>query len=359
MKVIKPDSLINLRACQVCDSKKILRIFRRKKFKQLKRNIYQFDFDNFFCSNCNFIFSKKFPTDKFLKKYYEEYPVYFEKLEPKTVKIRLSFLKNIDKEKKILLIGETDSYLIKKIKNSFLRTRLCNVKTLIKLRERFDVIFCYMVLEHVGDIKKFIKKINQISNHKCKLFLGVPDSYNYFNSSFEGEHLCHFDKNNLKLFLQRYYGEVSFKKKTRNDDISVISEKNKKKSNFLEKGPNLYNYYLLKHNNLENEYKKIINKLNKYNIIGIMPANQIAIDILSEFKKKIFIFDKFKKAEIEKETGQINGKFMGHEIYDYNNTQQLLKCEVLLVTKSRYQNKIFSFVQNITHNSVKIIKMKN
>ena len=90
-----------------------------------------------------------------------------------------------------------------------------------------------------------------------------------------------------------------------------------------------------------------------------MPANQIAIDILSEFKKKIFIFDKFKKAEIEKETGQINGKFMGHEIYDYNNTQQLLKCEVLLVTKSRYQNKIFSFVQNITHNSVKIIKMKN
>ena len=150
---------------------------------------------------------------------------------------------------------------------------------------------------------------------------------------------------------------MGFLKKTRNDDISVICEKNQNKNNFLEKRPNLYNHYLLKHNNLENEYKKIINILNKYNIIGIMPANQIAIDILSQINKKILIFDKFKKAEIEKETREINGKFFGYEIYDYKNALQLLKCEVLLVTKSRYQNKIFSFVKNITYNSVKIIKM--
>jgi hypothetical protein len=170
-----------------------------------------------------------------------------------------------------------------------------------------------MILEYVGNIKKFIKKKKKISNNKCKLFLSVPCSYRHFNSSFEGEHLNHFDKNNLKFFLQRYYGKVVFLKKTRNDDISVVSQNDKIVKKNILNNVSLYKHYLLKYNYLENQYKKIISEIYKFDTVGLMPLNQVAIDILSKCKsKKFFLFDKFKKVkslekgiELEREGGQL------------------------------------------------------
>ena len=294
-----------------------------------------------------------------------DYPSYFEKIEPKTAKIRYSFLKIINKNKKILLIGESDTDFIKKIKKKFLRVRICNIESLPSISDKFDVILCYMVLEHVGNIKKFIKKIKQLSNYKCKLFLGVPDSFRSFNSSFEGEHLNHFEKNNLKFFLQRHYGKVNFLKKTRNDDISVVSENNKNFKKNILNNANLYKQYLQNYNNSENELKKIISEINKFDTVGLMPLNQVAIDILQNCKgKKIFLFDKFKNIEslekIKKKVGggRAIGKFMDHEIYKYNNVKQLAKCEMLLITKSRFQKEIFYSVKSIINNKAKIIRMR-
>jgi len=348
---IKPTSLINLRTCKVCDSKKIKKIFIREKFKLLKRNTYKFIFDNFICNKCNFIFAKKIPTLKFLNKYYLDYPSYFEKLEPQTALIRYRFLKNFSKNKKILLIGESDSEFIKKIKKKFSKTCISNINTLPKIRDKFDIILCYMVLEHVGNIKKFIKKIKKISNNKCKLFLGVPCSYRHFNSSFEGEHLNHFDKNNLKFFLQRHYGKVTFLKKTRNDDISVVSQNNKIVKKNILNNTSLYKHYLSNYNNLGNQYKKIISEIRKFDTVGLMPLNQIAIDILQKCKEKKFIlFDKFKKVKslekgIDRERGGqlVNSWAMKFINIIIQNIWQSVKC--CLLQNLDFKKKFFTLLK--------------
>lgn len=124
---------------------------------------------------------------------------------------------------------------------------------------------------------------------------------------------------------------------------------------------------MLKYNNLENQYKKIISEIYKFDTVGLMPLNQVAIDILSKCKsKKFFLFDKFKKVkslekgielEREREGGGAIGKFMGYEIYRYNNLKRLAKCGMLFITKSRFQKEIFYSIKSIIKNKVKIIKM--
>ena len=87
-KIISPNKEKLRRFCEVCLSKKISKIFFRKKIKSLNCNNYQFKFKNYYCKICNFVFSLNVPTDNFLKKYYEEYPENFETLTKKEINQR-------------------------------------------------------------------------------------------------------------------------------------------------------------------------------------------------------------------------------------------------------------------------------
>ena len=349
-KTIIPKNQIFRQLCEVCLSKKIKKIFFRKKLKSLNCNNYLFKFNNYYCQKCNFVFSLNVPNNCFLKKYYKEYPENFESPSIKELNLRLSYIKNL-KNKNLLFIGENKklfSFHLKKNKNNI---TFGNIENINKLNKKFDVIFCYMVLEHVNNINSFIKKISKISNDNCQLYIEVPDSEKYFKASFEGEHLNHFNAKNLKFFLEENYGKTLKLKKTRYYGIHFLSFFKKRKKVFKYNLTKNYIALLKKNNSKINFYtSNFVKKIKKYKKIGMAPANQDTLDLIQmcNYKKKISVFDKNFNSERYKKG------FFNYKVKNYYDKSNLFNLDIFIVSSNFYKKSICKIL-NKSINKKKII----
>ena len=110
--------------------------------------------------------------------------------------------------------------------------------SLDKVQGCFDVITLWHVLEHVPDLNKSIKKINDLLTKDGYLLIAVPNhasedskKYGFYWAGYDApRHLWHFNQKSMALLLQKHGLKVEKKIPMKLDAyyVSMLSEKYKK-----------------------------------------------------------------------------------------------------------------------------------
>ena len=117
-------------------------------------------------------------------------------------------------------------------------------KSIYDLKEKYDVITMWHVLEHVPDLEKYILKLEALLKPKGVLIIAVPNykSYDakYYKQFWAGydvpRHLWHFSKKSISLLFSKTSIKVTSIKPMKFDSfyVSLLSEKHKTgKLNFI------------------------------------------------------------------------------------------------------------------------------
>ena len=192
-------------------------------------------FDVVTCSKCGFCFDDLQATQSDFDRYYatiNKYHVdgtassggYTAKDKDRYEKI-ISFINNyIKTEDKILDIGAGKGGMLACLKNRGFNnlyavepsaqknfngiTFYRSIQELFDLGRQFDVILCSQVLEHVFDLREFIKLIKILCKKDGILYIEIPDAASYAKGFiapfhyFDREHINHFTNTSIKnLFL--------------------------------------------------------------------------------------------------------------------------------------------------------------
>jgi len=222
------------RSCPVCDSIDFSIIFVKESFDHVK------------CSNCSFVFVSPVLKDNVLMEHYKSenrwVNIMLSQEEIKTNSIMynlvLSFLEKENKidSNMILDIGsgsgtfldvartagwktkgiEYNKEMIKISKNNKLDVSNYSLKALRNQEELFDVITTWFVLEHIKDIRKFMKDVVSILKNEGLLFIAVPQIdalvnrlYGKDSPTFAGySHINFFNHDSLNSFISKFGFEL-------------------------------------------------------------------------------------------------------------------------------------------------------
>ncbi len=307
----------NFSKCNVCNSKKIKKIFNLGKHtpadtflsnKDINLPIDEVDLSCYFCDNCLNIQLKK-TINQNTKYNLTDYS--YSSSNSKKSKIYLTkyfqiITKNLKKkQKKVLEIGANDGFLIKKFKqknnmlfsceaskywSNFLKK--IGIKNINKIFEKipnsfktkhqnsFDIIIANNVFNHSHNVRKFFFNLYKLINEDGLIFIEVPYSnwmiqkkkfeliylehVNYFNlNTFKK--LCDDNKLHIKNFyFTNYHGKmlriIISKKKNKFNYKKILSQERKYYSN-----KNLFKHFQISLNNRKSKFIKRLKKLKKLN----------------------------------------------------------------------------------------------
>jgi len=107
-----------------------------------------------------------------------------------------------------------------------------------ELRQKFDVVTMWHVLEHIYDLESYLTKIRTILNDDGHLVLGLPNPLSFdakhYGTHWAGydvpRHLWHFTPKDIKFICDKYGFDLVSKKRMPFDSfyVSLLSEKHKK-----------------------------------------------------------------------------------------------------------------------------------
>lgn len=199
------------------------------------------------CSECNFIWQKFIPDEKFSNFLYEEVidknlslnkSLKFEKISRRKSNYKFTAILNYFNKEKINVLdfgAGWGSWLLNQDKNkvnrfayeispsrkSYLTSNGINVlddNQIVNYKNYFDYIRLEQVLEHIPDINKCMKLIKSISKKGCLLDVGVPNGFKQIKNKkylkiAKGpiqplEHLNCFSNKSLKKFFKIYNFET-------------------------------------------------------------------------------------------------------------------------------------------------------
>ena len=197
------------------------------------------------------------------------------------------------------MLTAVDPSLIKKYNNKIKLKKkfLENFKT----KKKFDLICFFSVLEHVRNIKNFIKTINHLQNYGQKIYLEIPNS-NFPKQTlaefYNFEHISHFNNFTISYFLKNQ-GYKVFKKEINKNFIRILATKVKKDKLYILPKNNNFKLTIKIIKNYSHKRtllrKKIYNKiseflkLNKFSKIGIYGAGIHTIYLKKIIKKNLSI----------------------------------------------------------------------
>lgn len=223
--------------------------------------------------------------------------------------------KNLDKKianLKILEIGCGDAYILNKLKKNNdvcgieLKTKKIdkikfykNLEEPLKLNKKFDLILHNAVLEHIFDLKKFLKICEGLLNKNGDMFFCVPDCELALKvgdpSIINHEHINYFTKKNLLnlMIKNKFFNSKTFSDSYGNLYCHIKKKKDKEKKivkNFEKLESYKKKYFQLK-NNIHFWIEKNILKNDILILYGaISTISNIFYDKKFD-KKKIFIVD--------------------------------------------------------------------
>ena len=243
------DNYRNIDKCHVCNSVNITEVLTASDYLVSKEK-----FNILECKNCSLRFTSPIPNEQNIEKYYksDEYISHFEKgdsLINKIYKIVQKFTLRLKKQQvenqfnrqqgSLLDIGCGTGDFLYTMKNSDWAVSGVEVnKDACKIAEekvgnnilspneflsgnnKYDVITMWHSLEHLYDLKKYVKKIINSINENGLLFIAVPN-YQSIDAKYYKEnwaaydvprHLYHFSfKAMEQLFNENGYAIVSYK----------------------------------------------------------------------------------------------------------------------------------------------------
>ena len=198
------------------------------------------------CKECSLIRIEPHPTDQELEVFYQNY-VYTERVHNPRKKwlrfrLRVWLLRLLAPGRKFLDIGcnvgsmvsaahamgcdavgiDVGPSAIAHAKKLWPDCRFYNetLEAFTARGEKFDIVFCTEVIEHVRDLHGFMQALTQVLNPHAILFFTTPDSGHFRVSKTDliawselrpTEHLAIFNKANIQqLFKQHGFGSFSF-----------------------------------------------------------------------------------------------------------------------------------------------------
>ena len=352
-----------IRKCPICGSKK-------RNVVYIQRYTSHFNHQIVNCCDCNFIFVGNVPSKKYYEKYYRDQSKYegirkHEIHENQTIIELLNFVKqNVTKKANILEIGCSTGYLLSVLKKDGYENLLgiepapkcrdiakkeydLNVKTVdlenFNSSEKYDLIILSAVLEHLVELKDSIEKIKNLLKDGGYLYIGVPDTSNFYLNTtepfgeFSTEHINFFTESSLH-FLMRGFTNV------------LIKTDNKSLHSFWQKGDSglksILKYIDLSESKLK-IIKKQINSLPKKVIIWGAGALSQRLLSTTNIKNKILFFvdsnpnlygTNLDKIPIYAPDVIVNNK-CPILISSYNFSEEIIKT----IKSKKYSNKVLTF----------------
>jgi 2-polyprenyl-3-methyl-5-hydroxy-6-metoxy-1,4-benzoquinol methylase len=261
----------SIRNCPVCEETYF------KDFLTVKDHmITQEEFKVVECDSCGFHFTNPIPEPDKIGEYYksEEYISHssnkkgvinflYNTVRGITLKEKVKWIQNVTDGKCLLDIGSGTGHFLKAAnENGFNGTglepdadardfahknnqvRSSSQQELYNIDDNsFDVITMWHVLEHVYDLRKDLKRIEEILRSNGKLFIAVPNMNSYdaryykeFWAAYDvPRHLYHFKQNDISRLLMDFGFDLKKVIPMKYDSfyVSMLSEKYKKRFSLL------------------------------------------------------------------------------------------------------------------------------
>jgi len=233
-------NIINYSSCPVCGSVGISKIGIAKDF-----TVSNEDFEIFHCANCQLRFTQNVPDENSIGRYYksENYISHtntskgivnriYQIVRSGATKQKRKLIKKITGRRNgdILDIGSGTGFFAAEMKKNnwqitglepdedarkvaleVNKIELSSTDVLFQLKAKsFDVITLWHVLEHVHDLKNYVKQFKNLLKKDGKLFVAVPN-YTSFDAEVYKEywaaydvprHLYHFSPNSMKILME-------------------------------------------------------------------------------------------------------------------------------------------------------------
>jgi predicted TPR repeat methyltransferase len=191
------------------------------------------------CKACSFIFVSPLPTEDELNEFYTNYHKtrqYTAKIDKKLKRARrrIRRLPGRNKGKRFVDVGCNTGFAVEAARRLGLDARgididsaavswasnyfpdadlhVAAIEDLSRNGEKFDIVYCSEVIEHVLDINSFTRALADITSDTGMLFLTTPDIGHYKiprdKASWDGvrppEHLYYFTKKSIKLLMKKH-----------------------------------------------------------------------------------------------------------------------------------------------------------
>ena len=213
---------------------------------------------------------------------------------------------------KILEIGCGDAYILNKLKKNNdvygieLKSKKINkikfyknLEEPLSLNKKFDLIIHNAVLEHIFDLKKFLKICKHLLNKNGDMFICVPDCELALKvgdpSIINHEHINYFTKKNLLnlMIKNKFFNSKTFSDKYGNlyCHIKKINDKEKKITRNFEKLENYKKKYLQLKNKINFWIEKNILENDTLLLYGAISTISNIFHNKNFNKKKIYIVD--------------------------------------------------------------------
>ena len=225
----------------------------------------------------NYIFTHNISSDKNIELKFDEYESYYQKIKP-----------YLNKNVSFFEIGCGDGKFLRKVKDNVkeiecveisppqvekLRKEgfVCHDKMIEDLipKKKYDIICLFAVLEHVPNLKDFIKRLKLFLNKDGLVFIGVPNANNVLFSSLNIKefrsfyyrivHLYYFNPHSLQKVLENEGFKVdisTFQQASITNHFHWIHKKYKQKN-----ANQLTSINFPEHTNSANEYINLLNDI--------------------------------------------------------------------------------------------------
>lgn len=295
--------MITVKNCEICGNSNFKLFIKSRDYSVSKE-----DFNIQECKNCRFLFTSPRPEEKNLNKYYvsDHYISHtdgnkslFEKTYQIVKKISINkkfrFISSYIKKGSILDIGCGTGNLLYKFKSSGWQTKgvepskiarqkaiknynldINDSSNLSNIKEKFDIITMWHVLEHMPNLNDVLKNFNRLLNDNGKIIIAVPNPESY-------------DAKHYKKYWAAYDLPIHFSHFTKNS-ISSLFEKHNFKL-IKNKGMIFDSFYV---SMLSEEFKGGSKNIIKATIIGLI-SNLIGKLTNKGFSSNLYVFKKNQK----------------------------------------------------------------
>lgn len=275
------------------------------------------------------------------------------------------------KDKNVLEIGCGSGYILTKLKNKGANvigiepskiyekgnvTVYKNIESLPK-NIKFDLILTNAVMEHIFDLKIFLKKLKKISKKNCEYFNCVPDCEEALNfgdpTMLNHEHIYYFTKTSIRNFFNSQgFNSHSFHDKNGNLYCHIKNTKIKKKNLINENANTVLQNYKKKYFNNLNNLKILLDKFpnSDFFFYGATAAiTNLSKEIKNNKLKKIFVLDSDKN-KYGKFISGINQKIKNPEyLSNFDSENNIFVIFSYYYSKEITQNLIKKFKQKKTN----------
>ena len=215
----------SLHSCDICQSLDSESLGNRIETVQTRQSMFMMRFEDVVCRNCGFVYAKNRPDDIFLENYYRSQYNNYESVVDLTIHYDLnarleSLLPILKKKSTVLEIGAANGEFLSKLKSFNFDVHgldplpgkehaeyLQNIffsKEKNRIFKEFDAIISYYVFEHISDLSSFISSVCINLKKGGLIYLEVPDFLKYPEASLNHEHLLHFRREHMDIFLENH-----------------------------------------------------------------------------------------------------------------------------------------------------------